>query len=139
MKIWKNGKIFLGVGVFLGVLASGFAGYYVGDSKANKIAKDPQIANSIDTKQEKNLYDGSSLTLSEMYSSLQGATGSDFDHRLLVYEIAIKQNETGMLRIAKEKSQQDQMKKYTYIQMEQNETITKMLYEWQRDWGFSHH
>ena len=74
-----------------------------------------------------------------MYSSLQGATGSDFDHRLLVYEIAIKQNETGMLRIAKEKSQQDQMKKYTYIQMEQNETITKMLYEWQRDWGFSHH
>ena len=128
------------MGVFLGLLASGLAGYYVGNSsKANRIVKDPQTIKNADTKQEKNLYDGSSLTLSEMYSSLQGASGSDFDHRLLVYEIAIKQNETGMLRIAKEKSQQDSMKKYIDIQMGQNDTVAKMLYEWQRNWGFSHH
>lgn len=139
MKIRDNMNIFLVVGVFLCLLASGFAGYYVGNSRANMTVKDPQTADNSNTKQEKNLYDGSSLVLPEMYNSLQKAVGSDFDHRLLVYEIAIKQNETGMLRIAKEKSQQDSIKKYADIQIEQNEKSVSMLYEWQQNWGFSHH
>lgn len=133
MKKYNYNKTYLITVILIGFLASGFAGYYFGSSKKNRIASDNL------TPGEKNLYDGSSLTLPEMLNSLQEASGSDFDHKLLVYEIAIKQNETGMLRIAKEKSEKDLAKKYADTQIEQNETVTDLLYKWQQSWGLSHH
>lgn len=129
----------IAVGILIALLATGLGGYYIGNSKANKAVQSPQSNNNINAAQGKNLYNGSDLTLTEMYDSLQGASGSDFDQRLLAYEIAIKQNESGMLRLAKEKSQQDAMKKYADIQMGQNDTVVTMLYGWQGDWGFNHH
>lgn len=139
MKKYNYNKTYLITMILIGFLASGFAGYYFGISKKDRIASDSKIASDNLTPGEKNLYDGSSLTLPEMLNSLQGASGSDFDHKLLVYEIAIKQNETGMLRIAKEKSEKDLAKKYADTQIEQNETVTDLLYKWQQSWGLSHH
>lgn len=56
-----------------------------------------------------------------------------------MYEQAIRQNEIGMLRMAKEKSTKDPMRKYAAIQMDQSDLVVKMLFEWQSQWGYSHH
>ena len=127
----------IGPTLVLGLLMGGLGGYKIAKSTTKEEISNSKIVQPV--KVEKNLYDGSNLTLNEMYNSLEDAKGSDFDHRLLMYEIALKQNESGMLRIAKEKSTQESMKKYSDIQMSQNDTVVKMLYSWQSQWGFSHH
>lgn len=124
--------------LLIGLLIGGPGGYKIAKpsstqiKQANKQAPQP-------TQIEKNPYDGSNLTLVEMYDSLQQSAGSDFDHRLLMYEQAIRQNEIGMLRMAKEKSTKDPMRKYAAIQMDQSDLVVKMLFEWQSQWGYSHH
>jgi hypothetical protein len=124
--------------LFIGVLIGAFAGYTFGKPAEEK----PVSQGEPTTKQpnvEKNVYNGNDLTLTEMYENLQEVTGDEFDHRLLMYEIAIKQNESGFLGMASEKSNQEAMKTYADAQIPQNDTTVRAMYDWQRDWGYNHH
>lgn len=127
----------IGPTLVLGILIGGLGVYTLSKYTSKAVPQNTKVNQNVEV--EKNLYDGSNLTLSEMYASLQQAEGSDFDHRLLMYEIAIKQNESGMLLMAKSKSTQGSMVKYSDIQTNQNEAVVNMMYGWQKQWGFSHH
>ncbi len=124
--------------LIIGMLLGGSVGYWGAKNSQTK-SSDSSSSVSPLSQPKKNLYDGSSLTLAEMHESLLKATGSDFDHKLLIYEVALKQNESGMLRMAKEKSTHDSMKNHAKDQIEKNDAMVSTFYDWQKQWGYNHH
>lgn len=124
--------------LLVGLIVGAFGGYQMrrpaGEQSESSVA--PSTRPSIT---EKDPYYSNNLTLTEMYENLSEATGDEFDHRLLMYEIAIKQNESGFLRAALEKSNQVVMKDYADTQLLQNDASVRMMYGWQKQWGYNHH
>ena len=88
---------------------------------------------------EKNPYNTEVLTLPEMLSNLRQADSTEYDHRLLVYSIALKQYEIGMMRQADNKSIKADMQQYALSTIKQNEHSVVNLLAWQKEWGFLHH
>ena len=89
--------------------------------------------------QEKNLYNGSELTLVEMYDSLQESTGQEFDQKMLIYLLSIYNNESGMLRQAETKAQHPELKELAKVLRGKNDQAIPLMNKWQKSWGYSHH
>lgn len=135
----KNSKIF--VVILLAMLIGGSGGYIL--AKSSNTPVDTAGRQKTDTaklvNEENNPYDGSNLTLVEMYDNLQSASGDEFDRRLMEYLLAMNLNQTGMLRQAESKSQKAQFKELASIQMKQNDEVLELLYRWQKEWGYTDH
>mgnify|MGYP001436738435 CR=1 FL=1 len=133
----RKNIVLLTCAVLVTILAY-IAGYLTSVSSATEA--EPQVIKIVSSSgEEKNIYNGSSLTLTEMYDSLMAAEGKEVDHRLIVYLLSIKQNENAMLRKMSEKSSNETLKRYADVQLEQNETVTETLFSWHKQWGFTHH
>lgn len=131
----KTVKIYIVIiALGIGLAAGGYGGYTLGVSSKNldKVALE-------DTQPKQNIYDGNTMTLTQMYDNLRSAPKDDFDHRALAYMIAIKQKELGMLHMVNEKSQFEVMKKYAKIETDHNQNVTRVLRDWQRTWGYDVH
>lgn len=135
----KTSKLF--VIILIAVLISGSGGYILAKSSNAPVDTASQqkndTAKSVDV--ESNPYDGSNLSLMKMYDNLNSTSGDEFDRRLMVYMLAMNLNQTGMLRQVESKSQKSQFKELARIQMKQNDEVLKVLYRWQKEWGYTDH
>lgn len=135
-----KGLIIGGILLIAGIAVGGGGGYMLGKSKAAPAAKPAgQQAATPSPPEEKNLYNGDELTLPEMLANLQSSSGDEFDRRMVIYILSIRNIETGMLRLAETKAYHAQLKDFAKIQREQNEKVIPMIYKWQSDWGYTDH
>ena len=127
--------------LILGLIVGGGGGYIFAksDKALADIASKSKAAATKSSNDEDNPYDGSSLSLIKMYDNLQAASGDEFDRRLMAYLIAMNLNQTGMLRQVNAKSEKAEFKELARIQMQQNDDVAKLLYRWQKEWGYTDH
>lgn len=79
-------------------------------------------------------------SLSDMYYTLeQTESSSEFDRLYLNYLIQIRNNETGMSRLAKQKSTKPELADIANESMSANGQLVPQLYSWQKIWGYTHH
>lgn len=127
--------------LIVGLIIGGGGGYIL--AKSDKVPTDnvskPQANTTKSNSEEDNPYDGSNLSLMKMYDNLQSTSGDEFDRRLMAYLLAMNLNQTGMLRQAESKSQKSEFKELARIQMQQNDEVLKLLYRWQKEWGYTDH
>lgn len=133
-----NKTALIGVIVLLFGASVGAAGGYTLGKKTAKIETTKQ-AMTANSNQEKNLYNGSELTLVEMYDSLQESTGQEFDQKMLIYLLSIYNNESGMLRQAETKAQHPELKELAKVLRGKNDQAIPLMNKWQKSWGYSHH
>lgn len=133
-----NKTALVGVMILLLGISAGAAGGYTLGKKTAKIETTKQ-AMTANSNQEKNLYNGSELTLVEMYDSLQESTGQEFDQKMLIYLLSIYNNESGMLRQAETKAQHPELKELAKVLRGKNDQAIPLMNKWQKSWGYSHH
>lgn len=124
--------------LLLGTSVGALGGFALGKKTAeSKITR--QTVSSGSNTEKKNLYNGSELTLVEMYDSLQASTGEDFDQKMLIYLLSIYNNESGMLRQVETKAQHSELKELAKVLRGKNDQAIPLMNKWQKDWGYSHH
>ena len=88
----------------------------------------------------KNVMTGQGMTSAELYDQLQSMpSGDDFDQTYLTYMAMLRNNETGMSRIAAEKAIRPELKKIANEQIDASSDVVTELYSWQKIWGFTDH
>lgn len=138
MKVRKNALVGLVI-LLAGLTIGGAGGYFLRNASINEAKLNQQSAKQPTKDPEKNLFDGSSLTLPEMYESLGKSSDDEFDWKMLVYLLSIYNNETGMLKQAETKAKHPELKELAKILREKNEKAIPLMNTWQKEWGYSHH
>ena len=89
---------------------------------------------------KKDLKLGQGMTSEELYNQLQSMpAGDDFDQTYLTYLAMLRNNETGMSRIAADKALRPELKKIANEQIDASSDVVAELYSWQKVWGFTDH
>lgn len=121
------------------LLSGASGGYFFGRSQQETPVKTQVKVKTQTTTSDNNPYNGSDLSMVEMYDNLQSSTGEEFDRRLTAYLLAINLNQTGMLRQAESKSDKSELKNLASIQIGQNDKVLELLNRWQKEWGYTDH
>lgn len=127
--------------VALALLAASFGGGWA-TSQATTKRQEPSIVVPKAAPVTERFVDKSSgegMSPSEMYAELGTLKGARFDSQYLAYVILMQNNVTGMNRLAKEKSENQNIKsKATQLWQADLQTTTE-LYNLQRSTGYAHH
>lgn len=127
--------------VATGLLVAGFGGGWVAASARS--TQPTVVENTPQTGVEAaKLVDNSSgegLTPEELYTQLSGLSGSRFDAQYLAYVILMRNNLTGMDRLAKEKADNPDIKAKAGELWQSDTATMNELYNLQRSTGYAHH
>lgn len=83
---------------------------------------------------------GDGLTPAEMFEELQKVTDSEeFNRKYITYMTLLRNNESGMSRLAQEKSNRQELKTAAAQSIEADDLFIKNMLLWQRLWGYTDH
>lgn len=136
----SNRRITLvGIMLLITLLSGASGGYFFGRSQQETPTETQAKVKTQAVTNDNNPYNGSDLSMVEMYDNLKSSTGEEFDRRLTAYLLAINLNQTGMLRQAESKSDKSELKNLASIQIGQNDKVLELLNRWQKEWGYTDH
>lgn len=83
---------------------------------------------------------GDGLTSIQMFEELQKVTDpEEFNRKYITYMTLLRNNESGMSRLAQEKSNRQELKTAAAQSMEADDAFIKNMLLWQRLWGYTDH
>ncbi len=134
----KSKVVLLAVIVFtIGVLA-GSAGVYALQQRDGN--KTPATNTEQPALQDDSAFGDDGLSPMQMYEKLsETPSGQVFDMYYMKYLMIMRNNETAMARIAKERAGKTELKQTSDTLMQENDQLVDQLMNWQNSWGFSDH
>lgn len=135
-------KLKIIIGIFFLFLVGAATGYMLRThpiqeeaSTVTEKKSEPEVATL-----KKNVMTGQGMTSAELYDQLQSmSAGDDFDQTYLTYLAMLRNNETGMSRIAADRAIRPELKKIANEQIDASSDVVAELYSWQKIWGFTDH
>lgn len=83
---------------------------------------------------------GDGLTSIQMFEELQKVTDpEEFNRKYITYMTLLRNNESGMSRLAEEKSNRQELKTAAAQSMEADKSFISNMILWQRLWGYTDH
>jgi len=137
------------IGIILGAVLAG-GGVFAWNFFSAKSNSNPQQASQQSDKLKNpvisqtfatgDVSSGDGLTPMQMYDELQKVTDpEEFNRKYITYTILLRNNESGMSRLAEEKSSRQELKAAAAQSMVTDRAFINNMLSWQRLWGYSHH
>lgn len=136
-------------GIILGVTLTGVGVYAWNTFSNNSGSVQNQTSEQADDQKapvftqpapEGDLDSGDGLTSIQMFEELQKVTDpEEFNRKYITYMTLLRNNESGMSRLAEEKSNRQELKTAAAQSMEADKAFINNMVLWQRLWGYTDH